>query len=95
MASTPRKPSAAKAEATEAVRTYEYDGATYSLDNDLDEIGLMEAYESGQIVTATKVLVGEDTFKSLREKGKLRKLADLNGLVEAAFKAMGTTEGES
>lgn len=86
--------SPAKAEAMGAERVYQYDGETYALDPDLDEVGLMEFYEAGKIIMAAKTLVGDKVYSDLRAAGKLSKMEQLNKLVEAAFKAMGTNEGE-
>lgn len=86
--------STAKAEAKKTVLTFEFKGKTYELNPDLDEVGLMEAFEQNRPVTAAKALVGEDVFNELRAAGKLRKGDDLSDLVNVATAAMGTNEGE-
>lgn len=95
MSNTVKAKSAAKAEATETAYEYEYDGSKYCLPEDRDDVGIMEAYENGRLVTATKMLVGDEVYDDLRKQGKLKKMPELNELINAAFKAMGTSEGES
>lgn len=92
-----RATAAAKAEASEAEtpdeRSFEFEGKTYVLPEDLDEVALFEAYEDGRIISAARVLVGMETWKEFREK--TRTMEALNEMLNAAFAAMDTSSGES
>ena len=84
---------AVKAEAKSEDRTFEYEGKTYVIDEDMDEVAMMEAFEDGKTIQAAKILVGPKAWVDFRKTP--RKVAQLNDMLTAAFEAMGTTQGES
>lgn len=81
-----------KAEASSGSVTFDYKDVTYTVETDFD-VEVMEHLEEGMVVKATKALVGESQYASL--KLTKPKMSDLNDFMDAAFKALGTNLGES
>lgn len=79
----------AKAEATDASITFDFDGETYTVDpartKDLDTL---EAFEDGRIITAIKALIGDKQYRAFRAKPE-RDADDLGRFVDALQAALG------
>lgn len=73
---------------TAKTATFDYDGVTYTVP-DADEWSLdaLEAYEDGKVATLIREILGSAQWATF--KSKPRKIADLNGLFEAAQEALG------
>ncbi|WP_229398173.1 hypothetical protein [Micromonospora okii] len=83
---------AARAEATETATTFDFDGESYSVapSNQWD-LDALDAFESGRILTAVRLILGADQLARFRSKP--RTIGDLDALFDAAQKAAGISEG--
>lgn len=90
MASTSTR--AARAEATGQPTTFEYDGETYTVAPSKSwNLDALEAFETGHMLTAVKLILGADQLARFRTKP--RTIGDLDTLFDAAQKAAGIAEG--
>ena len=77
-----------KAEATGGDLSVVYDGDSYNIPNAEEwDIGVLEAAEGGNIVTAMKLLLGPDQWAAFREKHTMV------GQMKAFFQAAGEATG--
>jgi hypothetical protein len=80
--------SAAKAEATNADVTFDYDGTTYTIPATKDwDLDVLENYEDGKIAATVKAVLGADQYAKFRSKP--RTVSHLRDLFEALQTAVG------
>lgn len=81
-------PSPAKAEATDADVTFDYDGTTYTIPATKDwDLDVLEAYEDGKIAATVKAVLGAKQYATFRSVP--RKVSDLADLFQSLQTAVG------
>lgn len=80
--------SAVKSEALNESTVFEFDGEVYEIPSLLDaDLDVMEAFEEGKVVAATRALLGPVGWARFRSKPRTG--ADLQALFEAMAEALG------
>ncbi len=72
--------------------SFEYKGNSFTIERDLPA-EFLEVLDSGRITVALKTMMGEDQYKTfMADKPRV---SDVNGVIEAAMNAVGSSMGES
>lgn len=90
---------AAKAEALGDGGTFEFDGKTYTVDGLADwDIDVLEMMEEGQVISAGKLLFGDEQWKAFKtddEGNRLKRtIEDVGEFLSAATGSLGLNPGE-